>query len=86
LRGFFKEFFMNEEEKRQNEAPTLERAIRILEEAGYRVFDITQRVNPGIELSASEALEKGYLASFSITPGKVPATTKALPGTVIDRL
>jgi hypothetical protein len=51
-----------------NKAPTLEKALRILEEAGFRVFDITQRVNPGMELSAIETLEKNYIATFSITP------------------
>jgi hypothetical protein len=51
-----------------NEAPALKKAIRILEEAGFRVFDITQKVNPGMKLSASEALEKDYIANLSITP------------------
>lgn len=51
-----------------NEAPALKKAIRILEEAGFRVFDITQKVNPGMKLSAIEALEKNYIATFSITP------------------
>jgi hypothetical protein len=70
----------------KNETAALEKAIRILEKAGFRVFDITLRVNPGVKLNASEALKKSYVASFSITPGEAPATTGASPGAVVDQL
>jgi hypothetical protein len=70
----------------KNENPTLEKAVKILEEAGFRVFDITQRVDPGMKLSASEALGKSYIASFSITPQGKNKESETLAGTTIDRL
>jgi hypothetical protein len=52
-----------------NESPTLEKAVRVLEEAGFRVFDITHRpkADPGQHMG--EALKRGCgVISLCITP------------------
>jgi hypothetical protein len=60
--------------------PTLEKAVLVLEAAGFRVFDITYYPErPHVGQSASEALKAGLgVAKLSITPGRRPETAPTL--------
>jgi hypothetical protein len=53
----------------KQETPTLEKAVRVLETAGFRVFDITYHPRHGVGQSMSEALAAGCgVINLSITP------------------
>jgi hypothetical protein len=65
-------------------SPTLEKAVQVLEEAGFRVFDITHRpkADPGQRMG--EALEKGCgVISLCITPRE---DSNEKPGAILDPL
>jgi hypothetical protein len=67
-----------------NESPTLEKAVRVLEEAGFRVFDTTYRPRPFGEESMGEALKRGCgVISLCITPRE---DSNEKPGTILDPL